>query len=158
MGGWKHARYLCVCDILTCENLLDVFLLEPLFRCSLFVLWGFHVSGFLWHPFRVSKFSGRKSCLTFSFLCNFFVIGLHRHIHVSAFILLVEDFSKNLNRFWYSATEEPLSVPPLIRTQSNFRTSVRFPCKKNPLKHIIIFRWQRYKALESSCGLQGSSV
>ena len=43
---WKHARYLCVCDILTCENLLDVFLLEPFFRCSLFVLWGFHVSGF----------------------------------------------------------------------------------------------------------------
>ena len=49
MGGWKHARYLCVCDILTCENLLDVFLFEPLFRCSLFVLWGFHVSGFPWH-------------------------------------------------------------------------------------------------------------
>ena len=50
MGGWKHARYLCVCDILTRENLLDVFLLEPFFRCSLFVLWGFHVSGFRCYP------------------------------------------------------------------------------------------------------------
>ena len=61
MGGWKHARYLCVCDIRTWENLLDVFLLEPLFRCSLFVLWGFHVTGFRWFSFfrcdRFDRFS-----------------------------------------------------------------------------------------------------
>ena len=45
-----------VCDIPMCENLFDVFLLEPLFRCLLSVLWGFHLSGFRCYRKLLEKF------------------------------------------------------------------------------------------------------